>query len=265
MLKRRYLSIFVIVLFASLFALSWLLVRHRALRRIQQLDELARRGSGFGADVGNVEQLGQNNDSYANALLFRIADDPETNPGARIIALSYLAKHRAPFSTEIASLVIPQEAIAVRKAAVKALFQLNCSEQCVREILHYEERLFHGEPPAENLFLTFPSGKIKDDVQAEEAQLNQEIWLLLKANEKTAVPVLVRTYGLGGIGPAKFALLAAQNMPQASVCALLRQSEVDRSSILGKSNDELSLSLTSAINKHCDEKPGGSPAGTKHN
>jgi len=262
MLKRRYLIVFVIVLLASLFTIRWFLVKRRALKRTQQLDELATRGSGFGANIEDVEQLGQNNDSHANALLFRIADDEDTNPGARVVALSYLAKHRAPYGAEVARLLIPQEAFAVRKAAVKALSQLNCSEQCVLEVLHYEERLFHGEQPVENLFLDSVSGKINEDVQGQEGELNRDIWRLLQSNDKIVIPVLVRTYGLGGIDPAKFALHAAENMPQASACALLRQSEVDRRSVLGKSNDQLSLSLTSAINEHCDEKPGGSRTGT---
>ncbi|HSS98784.1 MAG TPA: HEAT repeat domain-containing protein, partial [Terriglobales bacterium] len=177
---------------------------------------------------------------------------PDTNPAMRSMAIMHLAKHQAPDSKEIARLVVPQESLEIRLVAIGALMQLGCPSECMREILHYQERLFYGENTSEQIFDKQPiSEEAKQSLQANSIKLNQQIRLLLQKNEKSTIDVLVRVYGLGGLQPAKFAVQMTQQMPPPSVCVLLQQSANDRNSILGKPSDDFSLFLNSVINKHC--------------
>jgi len=246
--KNSLLVLLTILVFCAAVFLIWSQVKRRAdQRHYQELERLASQGSGFEAKAEPVEQLGQYNEAHANQLLLQIAQDTDTNPGMRSLAISYLAKHRASTSKEIARLIIPQESLEVRLAATEALMQLGCPSECIRELLHYEERLSYGEHTAEQVI----DDRLASQKLPAATKLSQKIRLLFQQNDKSTADVLIQEYGLGGLEPAKFAVYFAQKMPPPSVCALLQQSADDRKNVLGKSSDDLSLLLRTVINKHC--------------
>jgi hypothetical protein len=206
--KNRLLALLTICVVCIGIILFRLQVKRRANQlHYDQLENLALESSGFEAKAEAVEQLGHYDEEHANELLLKIAQDTDTNPSMRSIALSFLAKHHASVSKDIARLIIPQESLQIRQAATEALMEVGCPPECIRELLHYQERLFYGENTAEHMFEERTSDNVKQSVQGDAKKLNQEIRSLLQGNEQSTIDTLVREYGLGGIEPSKFACI----------------------------------------------------------
>jgi hypothetical protein len=223
----------------------------------RRLEALAARATGFSAEPKAVEALGQFNEPYANRLLLEIANDLDTNPSVRLIAISYLGNHGAPYGAQIAQFLIPQESLHIREASISALLKITCSEDCILSVLHYQERLSYGEISAEQ---SLPQMRMSDEVRknlrTEIDQLEQDVNRVLQSNERTTLKVLVRTYGLGGPAPSSFALKAARVLQPGTVCPLLQQSLHARRD-QQQHGDQLTTALESVINTHCT---GGSHA-----
>ena len=94
-----------------------------------------------------IGALSRYNGSAATSLLFRVAtNDHAFIDDRQILAIEAVAQWKDPSAlARLAFLLQPHVELGRRKAVAKTLEQGVCVEECIERILHYEERLWHGD------------------------------------------------------------------------------------------------------------------------
>ena len=106
------------------------------------------------------------------------------------------------------------------------LLDIPCSDECIRSILHYLERISNGEPNEEDRTI-FPPGSEswKADQDKEEQTLYNDLQDVLKKEREGTLSNLSSIYGLGSDNPSSFALNLVSRTQFQQACPLLLQSK----------------------------------------
>ena len=200
---------------------------YRRLPVVRLYETAANPESGTETQVTAIRELSRHSDGYSMILLLRLAMNPKLDALARSAAISALANHPDPLiSAQLAELLQPHTALALRYEVARTISQADCSIECVRSILHYLERMWEGQPNLEDWM-----SQGSDPANALTEQQNQLIHqlkrTLIREREKT-LSVLSDVYGLGSLDPSCFGIHIVDELHLSEACPGLERPYLDR-------------------------------------
>src|SRR5271165_5948638 len=126
--------------------------------RNARIDALARAALDKKADVSFVKRLAGYSGQRSAELLGAVASGAQ-NQQVRLAALQALVDRKdAARVSRLSELLLPPESFAVRQALANAIYQTGCSPDCVRNILYFQERMWRGDRPSEEIQPNPPAG-----------------------------------------------------------------------------------------------------------
>lgn len=184
--------------------------------RNARIDALARSALDKKADVGAVKRLAAYSGQRSAESLGAVAAGAQ-NQQNRLAALQMLVDRKdAARVSRLSELLLPTENLAMRQALANAIYQTGCSVECVRNVLYFEERMWRGDRPAEEVEATPPKG-----LSEKEQELQTSLDEILRKNKAALGAVLERTYGLAGPFPSPFAVEIVSRLGITEACPLL--------------------------------------------
>jgi hypothetical protein len=112
--------------------------------------------------------------------------------------------------------MLPTETLQMRQALANAIYLTQCSAECVRNILYFEERMWRGDRPAEETAANPPAG-----LSEKEQELQTALDEILRKNKPALGAVLERIYGLNSSFPSPFAVETVSRLGITEACPLL--------------------------------------------
>src|SRR5271167_3574266 len=126
--------------------------------RNARIDALARSALGSKPDVNTVKRLASYSGQRSSELLLVVASGAPTKEN-RLAALQALVDRKDAIRvSRLSEMLLPAESLAVRQALANAIYQTDCSPECVRNILYFQERMRRGDRPSEETAANPPSG-----------------------------------------------------------------------------------------------------------
>src|SRR5271169_2837687 len=204
--RRLGILIIVIVLAATAFT-AW---------RNTRIDALARAALDKKPDVEAVKRLASYSGQRASELLLVVVSGAPTQEN-RLAALQALVDRKdAVRVSRLSEMLLPPESLAVRQAVANAIYQTGCSPECVRNILYFEERMWRGDRPSEEIQPNPPP-----TLSEKEQELQTALDEVLRKNKPALGVVLERAYGLAGSFPSPFATDTVSRLGITEACPLL--------------------------------------------
>src|SRR5664279_2527276 len=184
--------------------------------RNARIDALAHSALDKRADVNTVKRLAAYSGQRSAEQLGAIAAGAQ-NQQVRIAALQALvARKDAARVSRLSELLLPTENLAMRQAIANAIYQTGCSVECVKNILYFEERMWRGDRPAEEVDAVPPKA-----LSEKEQELQTSLDEVLRKNKPALGALLERTYGLAGPFPSPFAVEMVSRLGITEACPLL--------------------------------------------
>jgi len=201
-----------------------------------------------GTDVRNVSDrrldaihsLGKFADKASSDLLLKIAVDPQVASDSRVAAVTELDTRKDSYiSAELSRLLQPHIYPALRSAVATSLSQRHCDTTCAKNVLHYLERMFHGEPNgdemleqnevSEQLAKTDPvqSKLTTDQLLAARSQTADSLNQVLRSNPVSTRQALEQIYGIGSWHPSRFGLRTIAVLGLTEECSELSRPKLD--------------------------------------
>ena len=146
-------------------------------------------------------------------------------PETRAEAIKALGKRRDPaVALTLAKLQQPHEGFGTRQAAASALKELPCSDECIRLVLHYLERVWRGDPNHEDRWVEPSNGGGTADLKKQEQALYNDLYAVVRGEKTEALTNLAAVYGLGSADPSPFALDLVSRLDLPEACPYLQES-----------------------------------------
>jgi hypothetical protein len=199
-----------------------------------------------------IRALSRYDGSAATSLLVRIAtNDQAFIDDRQIVAIEAVAQRKDPSAlARLAFLLQPHVELGRRKAVAKTLEQGVCVEECIERILHYEERLWHGDVSDEDT-AGITDHLVLLQIAKEHALLIESLNQTLVHNQRMTVSVLRNIYGLGSPVPSAFALHVVETTRMRGACPLISGS--GRSDLISEVQREKLFTLAKDLN--CSSNP----------
>ncbi len=184
--------------------------------RQSRIDALARAAMDKKADPAIVYKLASYRGVRPEGLLLAVASaaPAEENRIAAIHAL--VRRNAAPFVSRLSELLLPQEPLAIRNEIAQALYTTGCPPECLKNVLYFEERMWHGARPAEDVQADPPK-----TLSEPEIELRSALDEVLKKNRGALGLVLAKVYGLTTDFPTPFAIQTVQRLDLKEACPAL--------------------------------------------
>jgi hypothetical protein len=217
--------------------------------RNARIDALAHSALDKKADVSAVKRLAGYSGQRSAELLGAVASGAQ-NQQVRLAALQALVDSKdVARVSRLSELMLPTENLAMRQALANAMYQTGCSVECVRNILYFEERMWRGDRPAEEVEANPPKG-----LSEKEQELQTALDEVLRKNKAELGAVLERTYGLAGPFPSPFAVEIVSRLGLSEACPLLMRTYLTVSESV-KSSPEYK-GVADAVQKlGCESRP----------
>lgn len=184
--------------------------------RNARMDALAHSALEKKPDPTALKRLASYSGQRANELLLVVASGAQTEAN-RLAALQALVDRKdAVRVSRMSELLLPPESFAVRQALANAIYQTDCSPECVRNILYFEERMWRGDRPSEETAAN-PSAGLSEKEQKLQTALDE----ILRKHKPALGVVLERVYGLAGSFPSPFATEIITRLGITEACPLL--------------------------------------------
>jgi hypothetical protein len=184
--------------------------------RNARIDALARSALGNKSDVNTVKRLASYSGNRAGELLLVVASGAASQEN-RLAALQALVNRKdAARVSRLSELLLPTETVPMRQAIAKAIYQTGCSPECVKNILYYDERIWHGDRPSEVTDANPPPG-----LSEQEKELQTALDEILRKNKPALGAVLEKIYGLAGPFPSPFSIEVVTRLGITEACPLL--------------------------------------------
>jgi hypothetical protein len=184
--------------------------------RNARMDALAHAAVDKKPDPTAVKRLAGYSGQRASELLLVVASGAQTE-GDRLAALQALVDRKdAVRVSRLSELLLPPESFAVRQAIANAIYQTGCTPECVRNILYFQERMWHGDRPSEETAPNPPAG-----LSEKEQELQTALDEILRKNKPALGVMLERSYGLAGSFPNSFATETVTRLGITEACPLL--------------------------------------------
>lgn len=184
--------------------------------RNTRIDALAHAAVDRRADPSIVGKLASYRGQRSADLLLLIAGGPAPQQN-RIAAIHALvARKDASLVSRLSALLVPPEPLEVRQAIAHALSSTECSPECIKNVLYFEERMSNGARPAED---------VQSDPPRTMSQPEQELQSLLdevlRKNQAALEVVLAQVYGLTTDFPSSFAIQTVERLNFKEACPTL--------------------------------------------
>lgn len=206
--KPRRLGILIIVIIMAATAFTtW---------RNARIDALAHAALEKKPDPTAVKRLAGYSGQRASELLLVVASGAPTQEN-RLAALQALVDRKDAIRvSRLSEMLLPPESLVVRQALANAIYQTDCSPECVRNILYFQERMWRGDRPSEETAANPPAG-----LSEKEQELQTALDEILRKHKSGLGAVLERVYGLAGSFPSPFATETISRLGITEACPLL--------------------------------------------
>jgi len=184
--------------------------------RNARIDALARAAMDKKPDPAVVKKLASYSGVRAPELLLLVAASAPAQEN-RIAAMRELVDKKAtPLVSRLSELLVPPESLAVRKEVADALYKTGCSPECVKNVLYFQESMWHGARPSEDTQTEPPKTLSESEKQPQTA-----LDAVLKKNKPAVGLVLAKVYALATDFPSPFAVETVQRLELKEACPLL--------------------------------------------
>jgi hypothetical protein len=176
-----------------------------------------------------VKKLATYKGRKSTGMLLEIAlgHGPFVWPETRTEAIKALHDRNDPdVAVALANLLQPHEGLNSRQAAATALKDLPCNSVCIRSVLHYFERIWHGELNYEDRTIR-PLGfeDATTNLKKDQQTLYSTLYLVLRREKVETFTSLAQVYGLGSDTPSTFALDLVSRLGLPEGCLYLQESK----------------------------------------
>jgi len=173
--------------------------------------------AGMQGDASAVQSLASFSGKQATDSLLWIAFNKDLEFETRHAAFEAL--FRSDMGSEISSTLsqalVPYESLAVRLLIAEHLSKHGCKQECLRNVLYYQERLWRGDENIEDWF------KGSANYRAEQDRLYGKLDEVLRQNTPETLVALDRLYGLNGWNPSLFAIDRVRKLRFEQACGSL--------------------------------------------
>ena len=184
--------------------------------RNARIDALAHSALDKKGDINTVKRLAGYSGQRSAELLVAVASGAQ-NQQVRLAALQALVDSKdAARVSRLSELILPTENLPMRQALANAVYRTGCSVECIRNILYFEERMWRGDRPAEEIEPNPPK-----ELSEKEQELQTTLDEVLRKNKPALGAVLERFYGLAGPFPSPFAVEVVSRLGLTEACPLL--------------------------------------------
>ena len=184
--------------------------------RNARMDALAHAAVDKKPDTTAVKRLAGYSGQRASELLLVVASGAQTQENRLAALQALVARKDAARVSRLSELLLPPESFAVRQAIANAIYQTGCTPECVRNILYFQERMWRGDRPAEEIRPDPPAG-----LSEKELELQTALDEILRKNKQALGIMLERSYGIAGSFPSPFAIDTINRLGITEACPLL--------------------------------------------
>ena len=184
--------------------------------RNARMDALAHAAVDKKPDTTAVKRLAGYSGQRASELLLVVASGAQTQENRLAALQALVARKDAARVSRLSELLLPPESFAMRQAIANAIYQTGCTPECVRNILYFQERMWRGDRPAEEIRPDPPAG-----LSEKELELQTALDEILRKNKQALGIMLERSYGLAGSFPSPFAIDTITRLGITEACPLL--------------------------------------------
>jgi hypothetical protein len=184
--------------------------------RNARMDALAHSALEKKPDPTALKRLAGYSGQRASELLLVIASGAQTEANRLAAVQALVDRKDAARVSRLSELLLPPASFAVRQALANAIYQTGCTPECVRNILYFEERVWHGDRMSEEMAANPPAG-----LSEKERELQTALDEILRKNKPALGIVLERVYGLSGSFPSPFATETVTRLGITEACPLL--------------------------------------------
>jgi len=184
--------------------------------RNSRMEALARAAMDKKPDPAIVQKLASYRGVQASEMLLLIAGAAPTQENRLAAIKTLVSRKDAPFVSRLSELLLPPESLAIRKAVANALYEGGCSLECVKNVLYFQESMYHGARPSEDVQADPP--KVMSE---QEKELQSALDEVLKRNKAGVGLVLAKVYGLASDFPSPFAVETVERLHLQEACPLL--------------------------------------------
>jgi len=184
--------------------------------RNARMDALAHAAVDKKPDTTAVKRLAGYSGQRASELLLVVASGAQTQENRLAALQALVARKDAVRVSRLSELLLPPESFAMRQAIANAIYQTGCTPECVRNILYFQERMWRGDRPAEEIRPDPPAG-----LSEKELELQTALDEILRKNKQALGIMLERSYGIAGSFPSPFAIDTINRLGITEACPLL--------------------------------------------
>jgi hypothetical protein len=184
--------------------------------RNARMDALAHAAVDKKPDTTAVKRLAGYSGQRAGELLLVVASGAQTQENRLAALQALVARKDAVRVSRLSELLLPPESFAMRQAIANAIYQTGCTPECVRNILYFQERMWRGDRPAEEIRPDPPAG-----LSEKELELQTALDEILRKNKQALGIMLERSYGIAGSFPSPFAIDTINRLGITEACPLL--------------------------------------------
>ena len=184
--------------------------------RNARMDALAHAAVDKKPDTTAVKRLAGYSGQRAGELLLVVASGAQTQENRLAALQALVARKDAARVSRLSELLLPPESFAMRQAIANAIYQTGCTPECVRNILYFQERMWRGDRPAEEIRPDPPAG-----LSEKELELQTALDEILRKNKQALGIMLERSYGIAGSFPSPFAIDTINRLGITEACPLL--------------------------------------------
>jgi hypothetical protein len=184
--------------------------------RNARMDALAHAAVDKKPDTTAVKRLAGYSGQRASELLLVVASGAQTQENRLAALQALVARKDAARVSRLSELLLPPESFAMRQAIANAIYQTGCTPECVRNILYFQERMWRGDRPAEEIRPDPPAG-----LSEKELELQTALDEILRKNKQALGIMLERSYGIAGSFPSPFAIDTINRLGITEACPLL--------------------------------------------
>ena len=137
--------------------------------RNARMDALAHAAVDKKPDTTAVKRLAGYSGQRAGELLLVVASGAQTQENRLAALQALVARKDAARVSRLSELLLPPESFAMRQAIANAIYQTGCTPECVRNILYFQERMWRGDRPAEEIRPDPPAGLSEKELELQTA------------------------------------------------------------------------------------------------
>src|SRR5450631_1102296 len=146
--------------------------------RNARMDALAHAAVDKKPDATAVKRLAGYSGQRASELLLVVASGAQTEANRLAALQALVARKDAARVSRLSELLLPPESFAVRQAIANAIYQTGCTPECVRNVLYFQERMWRGDRPSEEMAPNPPA-----ELSEKEQELQTSLDEILRKNK----------------------------------------------------------------------------------